>query len=197
VVIDLSGHYPRTVQNQAFRLALCRVLGIPRSTSDYRRVRRDETAVKRTLNALAGKKVTYGILRLTHEKAEASREMKRSGQPEIGKRRITRLMREENILKAKPRKRIRTTDSRHEYPRYPNLVKDRTATKPNEIWVADITYVRLWTEFVYLAVIMDQFTSKDRRQSQGATLTLWAEQNHRRSLDTVGAQASLRCVWDA
>jgi transposase InsO family protein len=86
--------------------------------------------------------------------------MKRSGHPEIGKRRITRLMREENILKAKPRRRIRTTDSRHEYPRYPNLIKDRTATRPNEIWVADITYVRLRTEFVFLAVIMDQFTRR-------------------------------------
>lgn len=56
------------------------------------------------------------------------------------------------------RRKTRTTDSAHEFPRYPKLVRDLQATHPEHIWVADITYVRLAYECVYLAVIMDVFT---------------------------------------
>jgi transposase InsO family protein len=56
------------------------------------------------------------------------------------------------------RRRTRTTNSDHPFPRYPNLVKGETAARPDAIWVADITYVRLGQGFVYLAVLMDVFT---------------------------------------
>ena len=52
----------------------------------------------------------------------------------------------------------RTTDSGHAYPRFPNLVEGLKATRPDQVWVADITYVRLRKEFVYLAVLMDVHT---------------------------------------
>lgn len=139
----MVGTYPRAV--------LCRVLGLPRSTSYYRPNRRDETGLKAVLDGRSRKWPKYGIARLTHE-------VKRHGYPQVGKTRITRLMREMKLVRQPPRRRIRTTDSRHDHPRYPNLVKNRAAVRQNEIWVADITYVRLRTEFVYLAVIMDQFT---------------------------------------
>lgn len=54
-----------------------------------------------------------------------------------------------------PQRRCRTTNSDHPYPRYPNLVAELAINKPNAVWVADITYVRLQREFVYLAVLMD------------------------------------------
>ncbi len=56
------------------------------------------------------------------------------------------------------RRKARTTNSDHTFPRYPNLVRDVQVRRPDAIRVADITYVRLGQEFVYLAVIMDVFT---------------------------------------
>lgn len=55
---------------------------------------------------------------------------------------------------------VRTTDSNHQLPVYPNLAKDRTLTAVNQLWVSDITYIRLLHEFVYLAVIVDAFSRK-------------------------------------
>ena len=65
------------------------------------------------------------------------------------------------LAKAKARK-PRTTDSTHTFPRFENLVKDREVSRPNEVWVSDITYIRLGNGFVYLAVIMDVFTRSIR-----------------------------------
>jgi len=56
--------------------------------------------------------------------------------------------------------RCQTTDSNHSYTRYPNLSKDTVATGLNQIWVADLTYIRIATCFVYLAVILDRFSRK-------------------------------------
>ena len=61
-----------------------------------------------------------------------------------------------------PPRRVRTTDSNHAFPRHPNLVADLRVTHPNHVWVADITYVRVRTEFVYLAVLLDVFTRRVR-----------------------------------
>jgi transposase InsO family protein len=53
---------------------------------------------------------------------------------------------------------VRTTDSQHAYLRYPNLVKDLEIIHPDQVWVSDITYIRLHDDFVYLAIILDVFT---------------------------------------
>jgi transposase InsO family protein len=71
-------------------------------------------------------------------------------------------MREMGLQGRVKAKKQRTTDSRHSYPRYPNLVQNLTVVRPDQVWVSDITYVRLLTEFVYLAVIMDVFTRSIR-----------------------------------
>ena len=64
-------------------------------------------------------------------------------------------------LQIKPkRKFVKTTDSNHPHPVYPNLVKDQEVTKINEVWVADITYIRIVNGFVYLAVILDLYSRK-------------------------------------
>src|SRR5436305_1379560 len=57
-----------------------------------------------------------------------------------------------------PPRRVRTTDIDHPFPRYPNLVADLAVVRPDQVWVADITYVRVRVEFVYLAAVMDVFT---------------------------------------
>ena len=71
---------------------------------------------------------------------------------------IRKLMHELGIVGKAPERKPRTTDSGHAYPRYPNLVEDLKVTRPDQVWVADITYIRLRKEFVYLSVLMDVYT---------------------------------------
>jgi putative transposase len=67
-------------------------------------------------------------------------------------------MHEAGIQAANPPKKVATTDSRHSFPRYPNLVLKLVIDHPDQVWVGDITYIRLRTGFVYLAILMDVFT---------------------------------------
>ena len=76
----------------------------------------------------------------------------------IGKRRIKRALKELGLLKKPAVHKVRTTNSEHSLPHLENLVKDRAATYPDEIWAADITYVSQGNGNVYLAVILDLFT---------------------------------------
>lgn len=73
---------------------------------------------------------------------------------------VLRLMRADNLLCLRRRKFILTTDSNHGLPIYPNLAKEMTLTDINQLWVADITYIRLAKEFVYLAVLLDAFSRR-------------------------------------
>ncbi len=118
---------------------VCRVLGVPRSSLYYQpaQVPDAEAMLKAVLLELAGEWPTYGYRRL-------SREMRRLGWP-VNSKRVRRWMDELNLSGKPPTRTRRTTDSNHDFPRYPNLV-------------ADITYIRLRAEFIYLAVLMDVFT---------------------------------------
>jgi putative transposase len=78
----------------------------------------------------------------------------------VNHKRVRRIMREDNLLCLRKRKFVVTTDSRHARTVYPNLAREMTPTGINQLWVADITYVRLETEFVYLAVILDAFSRR-------------------------------------
>ncbi len=75
-------------------------------------------------------------------------------------KKVLRIMRESSLLCAVKRSYKRTTNSQHPYPRYPNLVKNLVVSALNQVWVADITYIRILTTFVYLAVILDSFSRK-------------------------------------
>ena len=75
-------------------------------------------------------------------------------------KRVLRLMREDNLLCLRQRHFITTTDSRHSLTIYPNLVPELQLTSINQLWVADITYIRLLREFVYLAVILDAYSRR-------------------------------------
>ena len=79
-------------------------------------------------------------------------------------------MRSMGLLRCTRPRTQRTTNSHHGFRRFPNLVADRAASEPDEIWVSDITYVRLGDEFIYLAVIMDVFTRDIRGWQLGRTL---------------------------
>lgn len=69
-------------------------------------------------------------------------------------------MREDNLLSLRKRKFVVTTDSSHGRLAYPNLIADLTLTMPNQVWVADITYIRLLEEFIFLAVVLDAFSRR-------------------------------------
>jgi putative transposase len=87
------------------------------------------------------------------------KELEKRGFP-VNHKRLKRLMREDNLLCLRRRKYVRTTDSNHGRPVYPNLAGEMEVNGLNQLWVADITYIRLETEFVYLAVVLDAYSRR-------------------------------------
>jgi transposase InsO family protein len=130
--------------------SICGVLDLARSSFYHRASEPDESELQVALLELAGQYSTYGYRRLTAL-------LKRAGWP-VNHKRVQRLMAEMGLQRPLKRRKRRTTDSQHDFPRYPNRVADLETSRPDEVWVADITYVRLARDFVYLAVIMDVFT---------------------------------------
>ena len=92
--------------------------------------------------------------------AESRKELQRRGM-QVNHKRVQRLMKKDNLLAVQPRAlHVVTTDSKHELEVYLNLARSLKLTGINQLWVADITYIRLQKEFVYLAVILDAFSRK-------------------------------------
>lgn len=79
---------------------------------------------------------------------------------DVTRKRVQRLMREDNLLCVAKRKFVTTTDSEHGLRVYPNLAGSMTITGVDQLWVADITYIHLEEEFVYLAVVLDAYSRK-------------------------------------
>ena len=94
----------------------------------------------------------YGRPRITAE-------LRRQGW-KVNHKRVGRILREDNLLCIRRRKFVRTTDSNHSFPVYPNLAGKMELTGVDQLWIADITYIRLETEFVYLAVVLDAFSRR-------------------------------------
>jgi len=78
----------------------------------------------------------------------------------VNHKRVLRMMREDNLLCLRKRSYVLTTDSRHTWPIYPNLVPSIRVTGLNQLWVADITFIRMRWNFVYLAVVLDAFSRR-------------------------------------
>jgi len=95
---------------------------------------------------------SYGRPRITAE-------LRRQGW-EVNPKRVYRLLREDNLLCVRKRKFVVTTDSKHGRKVYPNLAGEMTLTGIDQLWVADITYIRLQSEFVYLAVVIDAYSRR-------------------------------------
>ena len=85
--------------------------------------------------------------------------LRREGQL-VNHKRVLRLMREDNLLSLRRKKYVFTTDSAHTLPIYPNLARHAKLTAPNQLWVADITFIRLRDEFIYLAVVLDAYSRR-------------------------------------
>jgi putative transposase len=142
VIEMLTQDYPVTL--------VCDVLGCARSSYYYRAQQPDETELRAAIEEVATEWPTYGYRRVTAQ-------LRREGRV-VNHKRVRRLMGEMDLQIKSTRKTRKTTNSQHHYPRYPNLVGDLEIVRPDQVWVCDITYIRLRYEFVYLAVIMDVFT---------------------------------------
>ncbi len=136
---------------------LCRLTGVSRA-SYYRRwaasaPRREETALRDRVQRLSLAHPFYGYRRIT--------ELLRRDGWWVNHKRVVRLRREDNLLcLARRAFRPATTDSRHGWKVWPNLARHLSLTEVNQLWVADITYVRLDEAFIYLAVVLDAFSRK-------------------------------------
>ncbi|MBM4433495.1 MAG: IS3 family transposase [Chloroflexi bacterium] len=78
----------------------------------------------------------------------------------INHKKVLRLMRESDLLCRVRRKRVKTTNSKHPFSRYPNLIKEIVVSGMNQVWLADITYIRIRSGFVYLAAILDAYSRR-------------------------------------
>lgn len=154
----------------------CKVIDLPRSTFYYRATTKTATLSDADLvtiiEEIQDELPCYGYRRVTHE-------LRRRGHL-VNHKRVARVMRAAG-LGIKPRRRyVRTTNSSHDSPIYPNLYRNVIPDRPNMVWVADFTYIRIATSFCYLAVILDAGS----RKIVGYTLS--------RRLDTPLAPAALR-----
>jgi len=154
VIKMLAQEYPVTI--------VCDVLDCARSSYYYRTGQPDDKEVKMTIQTVAGEWPTYGYRRITAQ-------LRREGWT-VNRKRVGRLMRGMGLQVKATRKTRKTTDSAHSFPRYPNRVQGLAIVRPDQVWVSDITYIRLRREFVYLAVIMDVFTRCIRGWHLGRSL---------------------------
>ncbi|MDX0659415.1 IS3 family transposase [Sinorhizobium medicae] len=134
----------------------CKMIDLPRSTFYYRSTIRASNLCDADLVAviedIQDEFPCYGCRRVTHE-------LRRRGHF-FNHKRVARVMRA-NELGIKPRKRyVRTTDSSHDSPIYPNLYRNLIPDRPDRVWVADFTYIRISAGFCYLAVILDACSRK-------------------------------------
>jgi transposase InsO family protein len=112
----------------------------------------EEMELKEQIHKIVLEFPGYGYRRVT-------KELKRRDYL-VNHKRVLRLMREEDLLCRRNKRIFRTTDSSHNLPVYTNLAKNMDVTDINQLWVADITYIRLPDEFVYLAVLVDVYSRK-------------------------------------
>jgi len=147
----------------------------------YRRLqasapRREETAVRDAIQRVALENRCYGYRRI-------ARELRRDGLV-VNYKRVLRLMRRDNLLCLRKRPFVPvTTDSRHQWRIVPNLARGLVLTGLDQLWVADITYVRMLEEFAFLAVVLDAFSRR---------VIGWALDTHlRASLATTALQMAI------
>jgi putative transposase len=146
---------------------LCELMGVSRSwyyerPTPEHRAQRDiqlRDAIERIVLEFPG----YGYRRVTAA-------LRREGWA-VNHKRVLRIMREESLLCQLKRRLMPTTDSAHAFGRYPNLIKDTKLDGLEQVWVADITYVRLPATFCYLAAVLDAYS----RRCVGWHLSRWID----------------------
>ena len=153
---------------------LCSLMSVSRSwyyeRSSGAESAKKDLALKDAIERIVLEFPGYGYRRVTAT-------LRRSGW-NVNHKRVLRVMREELLLCQLKRCFVPTTNSAHPFGRYPNLIKDIGIDALDQVWIADITYVRLPTAFCYLAAILDAYSRKcvgwhlSRRID--TSLTLWA-----------------------
>jgi len=146
--------------------ALCQMTGISRASYYRWRVPPPSIPVKMerrdAMQQIALEFPAYGYRRITME-------LNRRGFA-VNHKHVLRLMRQDNLLCLRRKSFVVTTDSRHNLPVYPNLAAAITPIRVNQLWRADITYIRLRAEFVYLAVVLDAYSRRVIGWALGRTL---------------------------
>jgi len=135
---------------------LCALFGVSRSWWYARPTTlvpsREEVALRDAIERLVLDFPGYGYRRVTHA-------LQREGWP-VNHKRVLRVMQQEALLCQLQRQFVVTTDSQHGYRTYPNLLAGHVVEGLDQVWVADITYIRLPTGFVYLACVLDAFSRR-------------------------------------
>ena len=116
------------------------------------RINKEEMKIKNEIHKIAIYYSGYGYRRIT-------KELKNRGYL-VNHKKALRLMREDNLLCIKKKFKPLTTNSNHKYKIYPNLIKNLDIYTLNQVWASDITYIHLYNEFIYLAVILDLFSRR-------------------------------------
>ena len=155
-------------------VAACQLAGVSRAGFyrhwDEHAPREADTELRDQIQRVALANRFYGYRRVTAA-------LRRQGMM-VNAKRVLRLMREDNLLSLRLRKFILTTDARHTFLRFPNVAARLALGGINQLWVADITYIRLRESFVYLAVVLDAYSRRlvgwELRDSLDARLTLGA-----------------------
>src|SRR5687768_9410337 len=128
----------------------------PYTTLFRSRSSEDQTLGSQIETIFAQKKKRYGAVRITRELRASGVKVSRKRTARPRRRRI--IMRQRGLRASRPRRRVQTTDSRHDHPIAENLMdRDFTAAEPNRKWAGDITYVQTGERWLYLAVILDLF----------------------------------------
>ena len=133
-------------------------MGLARSTYYYRsqqksmEAKKEEADLRDRIEQIVVEFARYGYRRVTYQ-------LRREGW-KVNHKRVARIMREQSLQCQIKRRWVKTTDSDHGYRIYPNLLKGLEVSRRNQVWVADITYIRILTGFLYLAVVLDLFSRK-------------------------------------
>lgn len=142
MIVELKESYP--VER------ICAVLDCPRSSAYYAPRGRDDTEVVEAIEQLLLRKPFLGYRRIAAQ-------LKCEGRT-VNTKVVRRILKELGIQRKVGQVRIRTTDSSHPHWRYPNLVQGWQPIRPDSVWVADVTYIRLGSSFIFLAVILDAYS---------------------------------------
>ncbi len=181
------------IQSEEFHVSwMCRLLQVSRSgyyawlrRKPSRRERDDLRLSVKIVASFRANRGVYGSPRVVDE-------LRADGES-VGRRRVARIMREKGLCARLPRRSRKTTDSSHSRPVARDLVQRQFLPKtPNEVWAADITYIRTWEGWLYLAVVMDLFSRR---------VIGWAVANHlRRRARCLGASdggaSPTTTAWD-
>jgi putative transposase len=137
---------------------------VPQDSTSSALKRESDAALRSAIENVVAEWSAYGYRRVTHE-------LRRRGIVANHKR-VARIMREEALTPRRMRRFLATTDSNHAEPIYPNLALGFRPSGPNQLWVADITYIRLRSGFVYLAVLLDAWSRRVVGYAVGNTLVV-------------------------